>query len=397
MEEALIYLTYIVVILLLGLICTLITNRLRIPNVLFLILIGVFLNSVRVDGKPVIDFSPVFIVAISIIALVLIVFDSSSRLKLKQFDTFSSKALKMTIIALVLNVSVLGSAAFLLFGIKSVPFVIILGIILSGTGPDVVMTILKQKSLKTVEFLKIESILNTPLTVLLPFIILDLVGAFKGAVFPKIFEHFVPFLQQIVAGIGAGIVIGIIVFKVMRKSYSETLSPLAIITAALLSYILAENLGGNGVLAVTTLGLFFGNVYIKEKGTMQEFSSMFANSLEILVFILVGLIISIPMNPGFLGRCFLLYIVYLALRYVSLRITFLKSNFTDKELLYMTLVSPKGIATAAITFSLLSLNSKITGMLNVILVTMIYTIIISTFIVKAQNFFMHPADKEHVN
>ena len=52
-----------------------------------------------------------------------------------------------------------------------------------------------------------------------------------------------------------------------KKQYSEILSPVTLIASTILTYILAEELGGNGVLAVTTLGLFFGNVYIKRKLT----------------------------------------------------------------------------------------------------------------------------------
>ena len=84
------------------------------------------------------------------------------------------------------------------------------------------------------------------------------------------------FILRFVAGIGAGFLVGIIIFKVMKKAYSEILSPLAVITAALLTYILAENLGGNGVLAITTMGLFFGNVYVKQKIQLMEFSTFFA-------------------------------------------------------------------------------------------------------------------------
>ena len=67
-------------------------------------------------------------------------------------------------------------------------------------------------------------------------------------------------------------------------------------TAAILSFILAENLGGNGVLAVTTMGLFVGNMIVKEKGSITEFASLFSLMLELLVFVLLGLVIEI--RPG---------------------------------------------------------------------------------------------------
>ena len=62
----------------------------------------------------------------------------------------------------------------------------------------------------------------------------------------------------------------------MKKYYSYTLSPLAMITAAVLTYVGAEALGGNGVLAVTTAGLMFGNLYhVKHMRKLQEFGEIF--------------------------------------------------------------------------------------------------------------------------
>ena len=153
-----------------------------------------------------------------------------------------------------------------------------------GTSPDVVLSMLKNEKHKIVEFLRIESIINTPLTVLMPFILLDLYNTLnlQEVIFSKLLEQLKPFITQFVVGIGAGVLIGLIISKVMKKAYSETLSPLALVTAALLTYILAENLGGNGVLAVTVMGLLFGNFYVKQKEQLYSFSTIFENSLLIL-------------------------------------------------------------------------------------------------------------------
>jgi len=206
---------------------------------------------------------------------------------------------------------------------------------------------------RTIELLELESIINTPLTVLLPFVILDLVLTLGQINFVTSFLSQVgPFLQQIIVGLGAGMLIGIIVFKVMKRSYSEQLSPIAIITAALLAYTVAENLRGNGVLAVATLGLFFGSVYVKEKSSLQEFSFLLSNSLEILVFILMGLVISLPLTFEFFMNSFVLFLALLACRALGVFYALRKEQFDFKEKLFAVLNMPKGIAMAVVVFTL---------------------------------------------
>jgi len=180
----------------------------------------------------------------------------------------------------------------------------------------------------------------------------------------------------------------------MKRKYSETLSPLTIITSALLTYILAENLGGNGVLAVTTMGLFFGNTYVTHKLQLREVSSFFANSLEILVFILIGLIIKIPLNYAFIFKSLMLFIIYLVVRYLAIAISLKKLNYNLKERLFMAFNVQKGIAVAAVAFTLTTLHIEgIQTILHLILLFMLYSIIISTIVVRFSKYFVRVATK----
>src|SRR3989338_415381 len=43
-----------------------------------------------------------------------------------------------------------------------------------GTSPDAMLSLLKGKPHRVIEFLKLESMLNTPLVVILPFLVLEL-------------------------------------------------------------------------------------------------------------------------------------------------------------------------------------------------------------------------------
>jgi|TARA_B100001971_G_C18244954_1_gene573584 NhaP-type Na+/H+ or K+/H+ antiporter len=407
--EALVFLTYLGIILLIGIISTLISRKLGLPNILFLILTGILLNKITYNEQPLFQFPDIFLTSIGILALVMIVFDSSSRLKMKEFDLFSVKTLKLSTVFLLANMIFLSFFAVMIFKIPSYYLAVMFAALMSGTDPSTVFTMFKQTKNKVIEMLEIESIINTPLIVLMPFIILDLMGTIKKElVMSKIIEQISPFLQQFVAGIGAGILVGIIVFKLMKRKYSETLSPLAIITATLLTYILAENLGGNGVLAVTVMGIFFGNVYLKEKNVLQEFSSVFASSLQILVFVLVGFIINIPLNTRFLVKSFTLFLIYLIIRFGTIQLLFSK-EYNLRERIFMSFNVQKGIAVAVVIFILTTYMFTTTEIvkgignlvtvpfislpgaqvvLNLSLAFILYSIITSTIMIKLSKYFL---------
>ena len=220
---------------------------------------------------------------------------------------------------------------------------------MSGTDPAAVLSMLKNVKNNVFEFLELEALLNTPLVVLLPFIILDLKRALKDELVISTFiEQLAPLLQQFVVGIGSGVLVGLIMFKFMRRQYSVVLSPLAVVTSALLAYIIAENMGGNGVLAVTSMGLLFGNVYLKQKFQLQEFASVFSNSLEILVFVLIGIMIAIPFSFEFFIKSIMLFIFYLLIRFSAIMFSLRGMNFTFKEKVFMSLSVQKGIAVAVV-------------------------------------------------
>jgi NhaP-type Na+/H+ or K+/H+ antiporter len=386
---ALFYLTAIATLLLAGIICSVISNKLKIPNVLLLILTGLLIGTIKYQGEKI-SLSPIFLTSISIIALVMILFDSTSRLKLKTFDTLSFKAMHLAFVFLILNTILLTIPTILIYGVQgdslfqSVILALIFSTLMSATDSGAVLVLLKGFSGKMSKLLEIESIINTPLSVILPFLFLDLfynIG--KTINFSTLFENSIlPFLTQIIVGLGAGIFIGILIFKLMRKKYSDQLSPVAIITSTLLTYIIAENLGGSGVLAVVSLGLFFGNITIKKKETLSEFSLMFSNSLEILVFILIGFSISIPLNFVFFIKSILLFLFYLIIRYIAVSITFRK-EYTSKEKWFMTLNISKGIAVAVVVFSFMTLGiPALSDLLPLILIFMIYSITTSTIAEK---------------
>jgi len=404
--EPLLVLTHLTIVLLCGILFTLISRRLKIPYMLLLLLAGIFLGNLSYNGQPLIAFPPIFINSIGILALVLVVFDASSRFKWKEIDSLTVESSKIAISFLLLNIIFLTIFTSLIFGIENMLLALMFSALMSGTSADVVMSIFMNKSNKITNLLEVESIINTPITVLLPFIILSVLQKFgvETINFVDFLQQVLGVIQQFVTGIGAGVVIGLVIFKIMKKYYSQMLSPLLLITSTLLTYILAENLSGNGVLAVTVLGLFFGNFYVKKKEILFEFSSIFGNSRMILAFVLVGLGIPLPFNDtGFIGRSLLLFAVYIGIRSMAVFISTMNTDYSAKEKIFLTLNIPKGIAVAVIVFSLLSYTFGPSGnlagldfkslpgaelVLNLSLAFMLYSLVMATVVNHFSRFFI---------
>ncbi len=381
MENVLLYLTMIAVVLLIGLLISILSSKLKISNMLLLIIVGIIAGSITYKGSSLFQFPPVFIVSIATLALVMIVFDGSSRMKLKDLGEMSYRALEVTGLYMVLSLIIVGAITLFLFFSESITsnsiiLSLIFAFLMIGTDPASIFVMFKDKTNKLLEFLKVEAIINTPVVVLFPFILIELV---KGTTTISLLSQIGPFLQQIVTGIGTGIVVGLIIFKVMKKTYSQEYSPIAILTATLITYAIAEQLNGNGILAVATLGLLFGNTYVKNKFLLTEFSSTLSTSLEILVFVLIGTVTKLPWSDVFFfAKALIIFAILLVCRYFALHITF-KEKYDKRQLIFMTLNMSKGIAvaTAILTISFV-VTPGMTTLVNLTLVTIIYSLITST-------------------
>src|SRR5574341_360177 len=281
MQEALLIVTSIAVLLFVGLICSWIGKKLKIPDALLLLIAGMIFSHLKFRGEPLISFPPLFMNSLAILALAMVLFASSSRLRLRELDTLSTLALKLSLINALFALVLFSAAAHYILGISVLSSLLLSSIVL-GTVPEITLG-LKYKT-RAANLLILESIFNTPLNVILPFMFLKLMQTVPELVASQIVEHFIPFLMNIIVGIGAGIFIGIILFKLVQHAYTEVYSPLAVIIAALLAYVLAENLGGAGVLAASILGLFLGNVYVKEKVKLLTAESVLTKALYVLVF-----------------------------------------------------------------------------------------------------------------
>jgi NhaP-type Na+/H+ or K+/H+ antiporter len=99
------------------------------------------------------------------------------------------------------------------------------------------------------------------------------------------------------------------------------------------------------------------------------------------------------MTTTFILKAIAIYIIILGIRYASLELVLPKNKFNKKEKLFMTLLTPKGIAVAVVVLSILviPLEGYETALLTIsqlIVLEMIFSLITSTIIGRFDNYFL---------
>jgi sodium/hydrogen antiporter len=382
--EAVAVLTQISVLLLVGILGSALAHHLKVSNVFILLVLGTGIGIV----SDAFSFESVFLVGLAIMTLAMVVFEGTTKFSFRQLDIYSGPALRLTGWYLFFVCILVGMGSYLLF-FSGLPggwvLSFVLATALAGTDASSIVLILKSSTGKLVRMLTIESIINTPIMVLLPFIVLGLIERSLSV------EHFTDIITQVVVGIGAGVVVGLILFKALRRYYAKDLSSVAVVAGALISYLSAENLGGSGVLAVATLGIIFGNVTIKNKEELNDFSFAFGSVLEILVFLLIGILVggSMQLTWALTFGSLIIFLLIVLARFIASWIVFAKES-SWAELAFVTLSMPRGIAVAVLIFifsSPLYAGLVPEVLVNVLFLVTLYSILLATVVAWWWNTF----------
>ena len=344
MTDALNILLQISIILLGGTFLSLLAPRIRIPEILLFVLFGFGLQQFSQRVYPFFDLPFIFIATTGLLVLALQVFEGSANISFRTLDKASTTALKLVFINTTFHMVLFTLAAWAVIR-SPFPQAALFAAIFVGTSAPITLALLGDVKGYVFGLLRFESLLNTPFNALIPFLIIDIFFGAGGGIENAV-EPIKTFLLQIFVGIGVGVLAGLILFKLIHKIYSRIYSPLAVLIASLLTYALAETLGGTGVLAVMALGLLFGNLYIKQRKQMLEVESVFSRSVYILLLVLFGTLLSFPLTFIFLLKVVLLLIAYTLIRYLSILVSL--PHLLKREKIYMALMGTNGVTSISI-------------------------------------------------
>ena len=333
-------------------------SRKRIPDVLFLIIIGLLIGPVFhwISPESLGNAGSLF----SGITLVTILFESGTQLRFSALKDSFGGALKLTAFNFIFSAVAVWLVCWL--GLKLDPVIsMMLGCILGGTASAVVIPIVRQMHMseKPAIMLILEAAIGNVFSIVLALALLQAIKSHHvefGAILGDIFSSFI--LASVMGLIGA-IFWALILDQVRNIKYSILTTPAFVF----IIYGLNEWMGFSGAIAALAFGIGMANIdgiynawlkkFIKKvpvnlNETERSLFSELVLLLKTFFFIYVGISIQLKQwQPFVVGLCISLILFIIRIPAVRFAIS-KKDNIPEKEVVFMSALNPKGLTAAVL-------------------------------------------------
>ena len=341
----------VAIIVALGVASQIISDRYRIPSVLFLIIAGIAIGP---KGLSIVT-QEAFGDALSTIvglSVAIIVFEGAFHLHLDKLREAPSVALRLVTIGALISFVGTAVAVWLLLDANwGIAFVI--GALLVATGPTVITPILEVVPVRrpVAAALETEGIVNDVTAAVLAVVIFKAVTAQE--LDP---DNFVSaFAERIGVGLGVGILTAAVLWYLIKHiDLSPENAPqnarLLSFAGAVVAFAVADTIAAEaGVAAVATAGIILGNADIPYQQDIEEFKGDITLIVLSFVFIALAALIELEtlLDLG-VGGIALVLILMFVIRPLLVFLSTARSSFTTEEKLFVTLVAPRGIIPASV-------------------------------------------------
>ncbi|HKD09260.1 MAG TPA: cation:proton antiporter [Bryobacteraceae bacterium] len=332
-------------------------RKTRVPDVLWLTLLGLILGPITHEVPPE-SFGKVGSV-ISTIALVLILFESGMTLDPLVIPRIWRPVLSLTLSTLAATMGL--TVAVGVYWLKLDPLLAaMLGAVLGGTSAAVVIALVKSIEMKNPAgtVLILESALGDVLTIIL---LLGLVEAAKtGGLKP--FRMGGSIIASLVCAAIIGVIGGTVWLTIMNAVRSFPNTAFTTLALAFVLYGLTDMMGFSGAVAVLMLGATLTNHDLmgirklpflrgREFGALAHFDHEFLNELlfllKVFFFIYLGVSIRFAEQWLALAALALIAMVYVA-RIFAVKLVTSSTRIDWPEAGLMSLLAPKGLVSAVL-------------------------------------------------
>lgn len=337
-------------ILALGIGAQVLAKRLRVPSVLFLIVIGVLVGPEGLGFVTIETFGGGLSTVVGL-SVAIIIFDGAFHLRREKLERAPQAVRRLTTIGAAIAFAGTTVAVRFFLG-TDWDVAALVGALLIATGPTVVTPILEVITVRDhVETaLEAEGIINDVTAAVLAIVIFE---AFVVGGAPSRIP--VGFLQRLTAGIGIGVVVAIAVWYLLVEvkppaGDAPQIARLVTLTGALVSFGLAESVfPETGVAAAATTGLVLGNLDLPHREEILEFNRDLTLVVLSFVFISLAALIDFGSLLGLgLGGIAVVVAVTLFVRPVLVALSATDRQFSREERLFLSFVGPRGIIPASV-------------------------------------------------
>jgi len=354
--------------------------RMRLPAILFLLLIGVVIGPATGLFDPDKALGRFLFPTVSL-AVALILFEGSMTLRFSELRGIGSAVHGMVTYGAVLALLMLAGAAHWIAGLHwSIAF--LFGALTCVTGPTVITPMLRtlRPNARIASALRWEGIVLDPLGALFAVLVFEAIVTHQQGHSLAVFGATV--------GIGAGIglavaaALGFLLYRQMIPEYLQAYGTLiAVLGAFTLSNKLAHE---SGLLAVTIMGITLGNLRHVHIEDIMHFKEHLSTLLVSMLFVVLAARLHWPLPPGMLMAGILVFVVaQFFIRPVSILVSTFRSSLTWPERTLLAYVSPRGVVAASVS-SLFALRLGDLGVPGAdALVPLVFTLIIGTVVLQS--------------
>ena len=374
-------------ILVLGLGVQLLAHRLKVPSVIFYLVIGVVLGP-EVLGLVTLDTFGNGLEIIVGLSVAIIVFDGAFALRIDRIRRASTVSLRLVTVSAVVMFLGTTLAVRLLEG-ATWEIALLIGALLVATGPTVITPILNVVRVRdhVATALETEGIVNDVTAAIVAVVVfetllLDDLGV--PATFISFFERFG---TGVAAGVLATVVIYLLLNSELVPERDVQASQFLVLAAAVGSFAAAEAVAAEaGIAAAATSGILLGNADIENREEIERFAENTTLIVLSFVFISLAALIDVEAILGLgLGAIGLVLVIMLVLRPLGAFIaTFGVERFTRPERLFIAAVGPRGIIPASVA-TLFAIELELAGNVAAgqLLVGTVFAVIFATVAIEA--------------
>ena len=369
-------------------------SRKRIPDVLFLIIIGLLIGPIFhwLSPDSLGNAGSLF----SGITLVTILFESGTQLRFSALKDSFRGALRLTALNFIMSAIAVWLVAWLALKIDPVVSMM-LGCILGGTASAVVIPIVRQMRMseKPAIMLILEAAIGNVFSIVLALALMQAIKSRHvefGAILGDIFSSFI---LATVMGLFGAIFWALILDQVRNIKYSILTTPAFVF----IIYGINEWMGFSGAIAALAFGIGLANIdgiynawlkkFIKKvpvnlNETERSLFSELVLLLKTFFFIYVGISIQLkrwePIVIG-LSISILLFVIRIpAVRFAISK----KEGIPEKEVVFMSALNPKGLTAAVLaTQALIYIPDMETAMFvrNIVFSVILFSIVINSILI----------------
>jgi cell volume regulation protein A len=284
-------------------------RRLGIPALLLFLALGMLAGS---DGIGGIAFDDARLTQLAgVIALAFILFAGGLDMPWAEARATVWSGISLSTIVVLVSTAVVGAFLAVALGYGWIESLLI-GAIVPSTDAAAVFAVMRTQRVplrqRLFRVLQWEAGANDPMAIFLA------IGLTQVLINPSTTLESLAllFARQMALGALGGIGLGVCWLLMRLRVVAADLSPLLSSATVIFTYGAVASLGGSGFLAMFVAGLTLGAGGFAEKATVRFFHDPLATLMEILLFLLLGLVVIPSHLPAFPGVVLLMTVVLIA-------------------------------------------------------------------------------------